>query len=513
MRHDSSVDRNLQTSILDRTQPQDADGPRRAGRAGWRCWTPTGFSRSSRARAPSPARSTPRSATCRSSARTATPTRAGTPRTPPFPDPAQLFVVPDHYVFRMLYSQGVPLDRPRRPARRRRPDRDRRRARSGAASPRTTTCSAAPRRGSGSTTRFETVFGLDTPALGRDRRRHLRPHRRLPRPAGVPPPRPVRALQHRGDRHHRERRSTTCAGTQMIRASGWDGRVVTAYRPDAVVDPDFEGFAANLDTPRRADRLRHRHLDRLPRRPPRSAAPSSRSTAPPLRPRPRHRPHREPLRRPRPRRSSPRRSPARPRAEEADAFRGQMLTEMAKMSLDDGLVLQIHPGSLRNHSAAVHAHLRPRQGLRHPDAHRLRPRAEAAARRGRHAPRPHRHPLHARRDHALARARAARRRLPGAQARPGLVVPRQPRGHAPLPRADHRDRRLLQHRRLQRRHPRLLLDPRPPRHGPPGATAPTSPRSSPPGGWRRTRPRRSPTTSPTGWPRRPTGSEPQGEKT
>ena len=27
----------------------------------------------------------------------------------PFPDPARLFVVPDHYIFRMLYSQGVPL--------------------------------------------------------------------------------------------------------------------------------------------------------------------------------------------------------------------------------------------------------------------------------------------------------------------------------------------------------------------------------------------------------------------
>ena len=30
-----------------------------------------------------------------------------------------------------------------------------------------------------------------------------------------------------------------------------------------------------------------------------------------------------------------------------------MLTEMAKMSLDDGLVLQIHPGSWRNHSPAM----------------------------------------------------------------------------------------------------------------------------------------------------------------
>ena len=28
----------------------------------------------------------------------------------PFPDPAQLFVTPDHYAFRMLFSQGVSLD-------------------------------------------------------------------------------------------------------------------------------------------------------------------------------------------------------------------------------------------------------------------------------------------------------------------------------------------------------------------------------------------------------------------
>jgi glucuronate isomerase len=40
---------------------------------------------------------------------------------------------------------------------------------------------------------------------------------------------------------------------------------------------------------------------------------------------------------------------------EAEAFRGQMLTEMARMSLADGLVMQIHPGSFRNHNPAVHA--------------------------------------------------------------------------------------------------------------------------------------------------------------
>ena len=34
----------------------------------------------------------------------------------------------------------------------------------------------------------------------------------------------------------------------------------------------------------------------------------------------------------------------------AEMFRGQMLTEMARMSLEDGLVMQIHPGSFRNHN-------------------------------------------------------------------------------------------------------------------------------------------------------------------
>ena len=29
----------------------------------------------------------------------------------PFPDPALLLVIPDHYVTRMLYSQGIPLER------------------------------------------------------------------------------------------------------------------------------------------------------------------------------------------------------------------------------------------------------------------------------------------------------------------------------------------------------------------------------------------------------------------
>jgi glucuronate isomerase len=36
--------------------------------------------------------------------------------------------------------------------------------------------------------------------------------------------------------------------------------------------------------------------------------------------------------------------------QQQELFRAQMLTEMARMSLEDGLVMQIHPGSARNHN-------------------------------------------------------------------------------------------------------------------------------------------------------------------
>ncbi len=48
--------------------------------------------------------------------------------------------------------------------------------------------------------------------------------------------------------------------------------------------------------------------------------------------------------------------------EDAERFRGQMLTEMARMSMDDGMVMQIHPGARRNHNAALRAAFGPDKG-------------------------------------------------------------------------------------------------------------------------------------------------------
>ncbi|MEO1948950.1 glucuronate isomerase, partial [Thioclava sp.] len=163
-----------------------------------------------------------------------------------FPDPAQLFVTPDHYVFRMLHSQGVPLE-----------------------------ALGVPRVDGGETETdgrkiwrlfaehyhlfratpsriwldhaFETIFGFterlsaDTADMYYDRISEA-----LQRPEMRP-----RALF---EQFNIEVIATTESPLddlkwhRMIRESGWGGRVITAYRPDPVVDPDFEGFAQNVET-------------------------------------------------------------------------------------------------------------------------------------------------------------------------------------------------------------------------------------------------------------------------
>ncbi len=149
-------------------------------------------------------------------------------------------------------------------------------------------------------------------------------------------------------------------------------------------------------------------------------------------------------------------------------FRAQMLTEMAKMSRDDGLVMQIYPGFWRDHSPKALQKFGRDKGFDIPtrtdyvaglkpllDCVGLEPDLTVI--------------LFTLDESSYARELApVGRGLSGAQARPCLVVPRQSRRHAPFPRNDHRDRGLLQHRRLQRRNPRFSLNSGTPRRGAPG---------------------------------------------
>jgi glucuronate isomerase len=267
-----------------------------------------------------------------------------------FPDPAQLFVVPDHYVFRMLHSQGVPLADLGVP-----------RADGG---PTETDGRTIWRRLAenyhllrGTPSRlwldhtFETVFGLDR-RLSAETADHYYDHIAdcLARPEFRP-----RALF---ERFGIEVIATTESPLDdlrwhaMVRDSGWGGRVVTAYRPDAVVDPEFPGFAANVarlgeitgcDTATWDGYLdAHRQRRAFFKAHGATSSDHGHATA-----------RTESLPGADAERLFRRVLAGQASPQEADAFRGQMLTEMARMSLDDGLVLQIHPGSFRNHSDAT----------------------------------------------------------------------------------------------------------------------------------------------------------------
>ncbi len=266
-----------------------------------------------------------------------------------FPDPAQLLIVPDHYVFRMLFSQGIRLEELGVPAL--------------DGSPVETDGRAIWRRFCenyhlfrGTPTRLwfdytlSELFGIDElPSAASSDRLYDHVAECLTRPDYRP-----RALY---ERFNIEVISTTDSALDdlgwhaKILESGWKGRVVPAYRPDAVVDPDFQGFPTNLDKLGDitgadtgtwsgyldAHRTRRAYFKDFAR--PRRITAMRPQTLPTFRkPRPRH------LRQG---------AAGKANADERRLFRAQMLTEMAKMSLDDGLVMQIHPGSFRNHSPAI----------------------------------------------------------------------------------------------------------------------------------------------------------------
>ncbi|MBF0280832.1 MAG: glucuronate isomerase [SAR324 cluster bacterium] len=269
-----------------------------------------------------------------------------------FPDPAQLFVTPDHYVFRMLFSQGIPLEKLGVPRLDGGPtETDGRRIWRLFAS------NYYLLRGTPSKIwidhALQTVFGIEE-VLSENNADETYDHVAdcLSRPEFRP-----RELF---DRFGIEVLATTESATdrlnwhKMIRDSDWSGRVITTYRPDPVVDPEFEGFSSNIaqlgeitgeDTTTwsgylAAHRNRRAYFKSF-------GATSSDHGHPNAR--------------------TENMLPAEASAlfekalagkctpQEADAFRGQMLTEMARMSLEDGLILQIHPGSFRNHSLPIMA--------------------------------------------------------------------------------------------------------------------------------------------------------------
>ncbi len=266
-----------------------------------------------------------------------------------FSDPASLLIVPDHYVFRMLYSQGVPLDALGVPTVDGSPTES---------DPRTIWRIFADNyhlfRGTPSRMWLDWVFAE---AFGIDVR--LEPATAdlyfdtIDAALKAPEFRPRTLF----DRFGIELIATTESPLDplehhaAIRASDWNGRVVTAYRPDPVVDPDTPGFAANVrrfgetaneDVGSYAGYLAAHRFHRA-----RFRAAGATSTD-----------HGHPSAAtadlsPAGAEALYARVMADPTPADAELFRAQMLTEMAAMSVEDGMVMQLHPAVSRSHNAQV----------------------------------------------------------------------------------------------------------------------------------------------------------------
>jgi glucuronate isomerase len=268
----------------------------------------------------------------------------------PFPDPAALFVIPDHYVFRMLYSQGVPMESLGVP-----------RIDGGPVEtdPRKIWRTFAGKfylfRGTPSgcwlKDELEGVFGIEEPLNAASAMRiYDQISEKLASPEFLP-----RALF---ERFNIEVLCTTDAATDTLRShrrlreSGWQGRVLPTFRPDAAVDiaaPAWREEIRRLASLTGNDITSFKtYIAALERR--RSYFRSMGATATD------HavvQPHAEELPAAETERifESALRGQAGP--DDAARFTSHMLMEFARMSAEDGMVMQLHAGCWRDHNGAI----------------------------------------------------------------------------------------------------------------------------------------------------------------
>jgi glucuronate isomerase len=265
--------------------------------------------------------------------------------------PTDLFIIPDHYVFRMLYSQDIPLEQ-----------------------------LGIPRRDSGDIEtdhrkiwqifaehfylfrgtptgqwvahELHDIFGVDEKLDGDSAQRI---YDQLVEKLAAPEYRP-RALF---ERFNVEVLSTTDAATdpldqhRAIRDSDWQGRVIPCFRPDGVLNLDAPGWRKNIEAlsavsgievngyPSYIHALEQRRAyfkdmgatatDHAAVSPYTVELPPSEAST-----------------------IFERALRGETTQQDAARFTAHMLMEMARMSIEDGLVMQLHPGSLRNHNTAVY---------------------------------------------------------------------------------------------------------------------------------------------------------------
>jgi len=269
----------------------------------------------------------------------------------PFPNPAELFLIPDHYIYRMLYSQGIPME----------------------------SLGVRPLDGSSTESNakkiwklfgenyflfrgtptgawlnheFAEVFGIKKRFTGATA---IEIYDEINEKLQLPKFRP-RALF---DRFKIAVLSTTDAATdtlephKKIRASGWKANIIPCFRPDGVTDLKAKNWKTNIEllTERSGIDVTSysRFIQALENRRVFFKSMGAVSTDHGV-----SSPHTHEFTKGEGERIFQRALMGQATAEDAAQFTAHMLMEMARMSIEDGLVMQIHPGSDRNHNRIIY---------------------------------------------------------------------------------------------------------------------------------------------------------------
>jgi glucuronate isomerase len=277
----------------------------------------------------------------------------------PFPDPTELILIPDHYVFRMLYSQGISLESLGIP-----------------------TLDGSPVEMdhrkiwqifgeyyylfNGTPTgvwlnhEFSTVFGIQEKLNGKTALKiYDQIQMKLQSPEFLP-----RAMF---ERFNIEVLTTTdgAADTlehhQKIKNSGWKGNIIPCFRPDAVVNLIAKGWKQNIETLEQVSGIEinsfKNYIKALESRREFFKSIDAVSTDQGV-----TSPYTQQLTPNEAENIFQRALKGKTTTDDAAQLTAHMLMEMARMSIEDGLVMQIHSGSFRNHNQYIFQKFGPDKG-------------------------------------------------------------------------------------------------------------------------------------------------------
>jgi glucuronate isomerase len=277
----------------------------------------------------------------------------------PFPNPTELILIPDHYIFRLLYSQGIPLES------------------LGIPTIDGTVVETDHRKiwqtfgenyflfagtptGAWLEYEFQEVFGVSSRLDGSSAQAvYDELSEKLQSPEFLP-----RTLF---ERFKIEVLTTTDAASdpltyhRQIQDSDWDGRLIPSFRPDIVFDLENVRWNRHIDSLRDASGIAinsyKEFIRAIENRREYFKSMGAVSTDQGI-----LSPYTHQLSDQEAEQIFKRALEGKAAADDPARFLAHMLMEMARMSIEDGLAMQIHPGSYRNHNEIISNRFGPDMG-------------------------------------------------------------------------------------------------------------------------------------------------------